>query len=135
MQRELIKNINSINSSINELCSSINRNKEEITLIAVSKKKNFKLIEIALENGIYNFGENYAQELEEKSSLINSTDIVWHFIGPVQSNKVKMISKNADWIHTLDREKIIKKFNDECKKINKVINGCIQVNISCGLFT
>tara|TARA_B100000676_G_scaffold277552_1_gene299312 strand:- start:483 stop:689 length:207 start_codon:yes stop_codon:yes gene_type:complete len=51
MQRELIKNINSINSSINELCSSINRNKEEITLIAVSKKKNFKLIEIALENG------------------------------------------------------------------------------------
>ena len=93
MQRELIKNINSINSSINELCSSINRNKEEITLIAVSKKKNFKLIEIALENGIYNFGENYAQELEEKSSLINSTDIVWHFIGPVQSNKVKMISK------------------------------------------
>ena len=130
MQRELIKNINAINSSINELCSSINRNKEEITLIAVSKKKNFKLIEIALENGIYNFGENYAQELEEKSSLINSTDIVWHFIGPVQSNKVKMISKNADWIHTLDREKIIKKFNDECKKINKVINGCIQVNIS-----
>ena len=91
MQRELIKNINSINSSINELCSSINRNKEEITLIAVSKKKNFKLIEIALENGIYNFGENYAQELEEKSSLINSTDIVWHFIGPVQSNKLSLI--------------------------------------------
>ena len=100
MQRELIKNINIINSRINELCSSIDRNKDEITLIAVSKKKSFELIKIALENGISNFGENYAQELQEKSSLIDSDDIVWHFIGPVQSNKVKVIANNADWIHT-----------------------------------
>ena len=130
MQRELIKNINTINDSISELCSSINRNKNEITLIAVSKKKSFELIEIALQNGINNFGENYAKELQEKSSLIDSNNIVWHFIGPVQSNKVRVIANNADWIHTLDREKIITKFNDECKKIKKVINGCIQINIS-----
>ena len=130
MQRELIKNINAINNNIDELCSSINRSRDEITLIAVSKKKSFKLIKIALENGINNFGENYAQELQEKSSFINSNNIVWHFIGPIQSNKVKVIANNADWIHTLDREKIIRKFNDECKKIKKVINGCIQINIS-----
>ena len=130
MQRELIKNINAVNRSINELCSSISRNRDEITLIAVSKKKSFELIKIALENGINNFGENYAQELQEKSSFISSNNIVWHFIGPIQSNKVKVIAKNADWIHTLDREKIIRKFNDECKKIKKVINGCIQINIS-----
>lgn len=130
MQRELIKNINAINNSIDELCSSINRSRDEITLIAVSKKKSFELVKIALENGINNFGENYAQELQEKSSLIDSDNIVWHFIGPIQSNKVKVIANNADWIHTLEREKIIRKFNDECKKINKVINGCIQINIS-----
>ena len=130
MQRELIKNINAINNSIDELCSSINRSRDEITLIAVSKKKSFELVKIALENGINNFGENYAQELQEKSSLIDSDNIVWHFIGPIQSNKVKVIANNADWIHTLEREKIIRKFNDECKKINKLINGCIQINIS-----
>lgn len=130
MQRELIKNINAINNSIDELCSSINRSRDEITLIAVSKKKGFELVKLALENGINNFGENYAQELQEKSSLIDSDNIVWHFIGPIQSNKVKVIANNADWIHTLEREKIIRKFNDECKKINKVINGCIQINIS-----
>ena len=122
MQRELIKNINAINNNIDELCSSINRSRDEITLIAVSKKKGFELVKLALENGINNFGENYAQELQEKSSLIDSDNIVWHFIGPIQSNKVKVIANNADWIHTLEREKIIRKFNDECKKINKVIN-------------
>ena len=112
MQRELIKNINVINNSIDELCSSINRSRDEITLIAVSKKKGFELVKLALENGINNFGENYAQELQEKSSLIDSDNIVWHFIGPIQSNKVKVIANNADWIHTLEREKIIRKFND-----------------------
>ena len=112
MQRELIKNINAINNSIDELCSSINRSRDEITLIAVSKKKGFELVKLALENGINNFGENYAQELQEKSSLIDSDNIVWHFIGPIQSNKVKVIANNADWIHTLEREKIIRKFND-----------------------
>ena len=115
MQRELIKNINAINKSIDGLCSSINRSRDEITLIAVSKKKGFELVKLALENGINNFGENYAQELQEKSSLIDSDNIVWHFIGPIQSNKVKVIANNADWIHTLEREKIIRKFNDECK--------------------
>lgn len=130
MQRELIKNINAINNSIDELCSSINRSRDEITLIAVSKKKGFELVKLALENGINNFGENYAQELQEKSSLIDSDNIVWHFIGPIQSNKLKVIANCADWVHTLDREKIIKKLDSECNKLNKKVNACIQINIS-----
>ena len=130
MQREIINNINIINGKIEELCASVKRDKNEITLIAVSKKKSHELIEIALNNGIENFGENYAQELKEKSFLINSEKIIWHFIGPIQSNKVKIIANHADWIHSLEREKIIKKLDTECKKINKTINACLQVNIS-----
>ena len=84
---------------------------------------------MAKDIGIKNFGENYAQELEDKAKSINRK-ITWHFIGPLQSNKSKIIAKYADWIHTIDRKKIADKINDECKKINKVINACIQVNIS-----
>ena len=62
--------------------------------------------------------------------MINSSEIIWHFIGPIQSNKVKVIARCADWVHTLDRKKVIVKLNNECKKENKVINACIQVNIS-----
>ena len=130
MQRELIENIININAKIEDVCSSINKDKDEITLVAVSKKKSSELIEIALDNMINNFGENYAQELHEKAIAIKSSSIVWHFIGPMQSNKVKIIARHAHWIHTIDREKIIKRLNSECKKLNKIINACIQINIS-----
>ena len=111
MQREIINNINIINDKIKESCLLVKRNLNEITLIAVSKKKSHELIKIALDNGIENFGENYAQELREKSSLINSKKIIWHFIGPIQSNKLKIIANHADWVHSLEREKIIKKLD------------------------
>ena len=130
MQRELIENIKKINNEISDVCSSIQKSKDDITLIAVSKRKSYQLVELALENGIINFGENYAQELQEKTSMIVSKNIVWHFIGQVQSNKVKIIAKNADWIHTTYREKIIRKLNLECEQLNKNLNACIQVNIS-----
>ena len=93
------------------------------------RKKTFEHIRTAQNLGINNFGENYAQELEEKANNIDG-NVCWHFIGPLQSNKAKIIAKYADWIHTIDRKKIADKINEECKKINKIINACIQVNIS-----
>ena len=130
MQTEIINNINELRKKIDMACMLGNIDPNDLTLIAVSKKKSHELINIALENGVYDFGENYVQELIEKSKLIKSNKIIWHYIGPIQSNKVKGIAACADWVHTLHREKIITKLNTECKKINKVIDGCIQINIS-----
>ena len=130
MQTEIKQNIKNIQNKINLACASINKDPNEITLIAVSKKKDILMIENALKNGVNNFGENYAQELQEKALNIKADNIIWHYIGPIQSNKVKIIAKNADWVHTLDREKIIRKLDSECKQIKKTINACIQINIS-----
>ena len=130
MQKEIINNIKEIRKKIDTACMFENIDPNNLTLIAVSKKKNHELINIALENGVYDFGENYVQELIEKSKLIKSNKIIWHYIGPIQSNKIKGIAACANWVHTLHREKVITKLNTECKKINKVINACIQVNIS-----
>ena len=129
MQQELKTNINSLNLKITHASKAISMNLNDIFLIAVSKKKSIEHIREAHSLGINNFGENYAQELEDKAKNING-NISWHFIGPVQSNKSKIIAKYADWIHTIDREKIADKINNECQKINKTINACIQVNIS-----
>ena len=130
MRTNIAKNIDDIKDQINSACKNADRDPDKITLIAVSKKKSYEMIQIAHKKGINNFGENYAQELQEKASKISSTNVIWHFIGPIQSNKVKIIAKNADWVHTLDREKIIRKLNSECEQIQKIMNACIQINIS-----
>ena len=130
MQKELRSQIDSIQLRIDEASKKILKESNEISLIAVSKKKSIEHIKYAYEVGIRNFGENYAQELEEKVKQLSYKEIVWHFIGPLQSNKAKSIATNADWIHSLDREKIVNKINSECGNVNKKINGCIQINIS-----
>ena len=129
MRKELETNINSLELKITKASKTVSKNLGDIFLIAVSKKKNIEHIRTAQNLGINNFGENYAQELEEKANNIDG-NVCWHFIGPLQSNKAKIIAKYADWIHTIDRKKIADKVNEECKKINKIINACIQVNIS-----
>ena len=130
MQKELRSRIDSIQLRIDEASKKILKESNEISLIAVSKRKSIEHIQHAYEIGIRNFGENYAQELEEKVKQLSYKEIVWHFIGPLQSNKAKSIATNADWIHSLDREKIVNKINSECENENKKINGCIQINIS-----
>ena len=129
MRKELETNINYLELKIAKASKTVSKNLGNIFLIAVSKKKSIEHIRTAKDLGIDNFGENYAQELENKAKNIDR-NVNWHFIGPLQSNKAKIIAKYADWIHTIDRKKIADKINEECKKINKIINACIQVNIS-----
>ena len=129
MQKELRTQINNLELSIKSASADASR-KSDITTIAVSKKKTIEHIKCAYDLGIRNFGENYAQELEEKARQLKLDKIIWHFLGPLQSNKTKIISNYAHWVHSLDREKIVNKINNECKNLNKKINGCIQVNIS-----
>ena len=130
MQREIEKNINLLKYRIDQASQSSEMSMNEIGIIAVSKKKSLEHIKIAFNLGLRDFGENYAQELQKKSEELQKFKIIWHFIGPIQSNKIKTIARHANWIHSLDRNSIVNKLNRECKSLDKVINGCIQVNIS-----
>ena len=130
MQKEIEKNIELLKSRVSEACSSVELESNNISVIAVSKRKSTDHIKAAFNAGITNFGENYAQELQQKCEELNMNDIVWHFIGPIQSNKVKLISRHANWVHSIDRLSIAEKINKECALSNKTINACIQVNIS-----
>ena len=129
MQREIEKNINLLKSRIEQASQNSEKNINKIGIIAVSKRKSLEHIKIAFDLGLKDFGENYAQELQKKSEELQNLKIIWHFIGPIQSNKIKTIA-HANWIHSLDRNSIVDKLDRECKLLDKVINGCIQVNIS-----
>jgi len=129
MHDSINNRIKNFNHDFAMACKDSKRNEKDISIIAVSKKHDVSLIKDAYQNGFNNFGENFAQELEKKASALKDYEITWHFIGPIQSNKIKLVATHAHWIHSLDREKIILKLNNQCKTLNKNINVCIQVNI------
>jgi len=117
--------------NIAKACQLAARNEDEVQLMAVSKTKPIEDIIAAYQAGQRVFGENYAQELNQKSeALTHLSDIQWHYIGPIQSNKTKLICQSCNWIDSVDRFKIAQRLNQHAEELNKTINILIQVNIS-----
>ena len=107
------------------------RNKDSVKLMAVSKTKPEQAILDAYDAGQRVFGENYAQELFDKANHLNHlAGIEWHYIGPIQSNKTKIICEASHWVDSLDREKIANRLNQHANDLNKTLNILIQVNVS-----
>jgi len=104
-------------------------NNREICLVVVSKKQSIEKIITLNDLGQIDFGENYVDEAEEKINGINTDRITWHFIGRIQSNKIKKICSLFGWVHTISSKKHLIKMNEICKSMNKIMNICIQINI------
>ncbi|MDR5866311.1 YggS family pyridoxal phosphate-dependent enzyme [Halomonas koreensis] len=103
----------------------------DAALLAVSKTKPAALIREAYRLGQRDFGENYLQEaLDKQAELADLDDIVWHFIGPLQSNKTREAAGRFAWIHSLDREKIARRLNAQRPDALPPLNVCLQVNVS-----
>jgi pyridoxal phosphate enzyme (YggS family) len=104
-------------------------NNADIRLVAVSKTKPVKDIQALYDKGQRDFGENYVQELVEKQPQLPA-DIRWHFIGHLQSNKVKYIASFVQLIHGVDSLKLLKEINKQAAKHNRVIDVLLQVHIA-----
>ena len=100
-----------------------------VRLIAVSKKQDVAAIQQVYAAGCRDFAENYLQEGLAKIKQMQDLSIRWHFIGRIQSNKIKDIAEYFDVVHTLDRLEVATKLNAACHKINKVMPVFIQVNL------
>jgi pyridoxal phosphate enzyme (YggS family) len=121
----LIKdNLEKIKSRIDSVDHS-----QQVTLIAVSKTRSVLEIQSAVDAGQYNFGENYLQEALDKIEALKNNTLVWHFIGPIQSNKTAKIAENFDWVHSVDRIKVAKRLNEQRSPDFSKLNVLIQVNI------
>jgi PLP dependent protein len=101
-----------------------------VLLLAVSKSKSFKEIAAAYQAGQRHFGESYCQEALKKQQELGAFDITWHFIGPVQSNKTKVLAMNFAWVHSVDSFKTAKRLNEQRPSSHPPLNICLQVNIS-----
>lgn len=101
-----------------------------VVLVAVSKTYPAQAIRAAALCGQRDFGENYVQEACEKQAMLTDLQLVWHFIGPIQSNKTREIATHFDWVHGVEREKIARRLSAQRPASRPALNVCLQVNIS-----
>lgn len=99
-------------------------------LLAVSKTRPAEDIRAAHALGINDFGENYLQEALPKIEALQALGLTWHFIGPIQSNKTRPIAEHFDWVHSVDRDKIARRLNEQRPADAPPLQVCLQVNVS-----
>lgn len=124
-------NLQTIGERLHTAEQRFNRPLNSVQLVAVSKFHSVESIQQAYQAGQRAFGENYVQEMVEKAQVLaNYPDLEWHFIGPLQSNKTKLVAETAHWVHTIDRLKIAERLNAQKPVSHPVINVCLQINLS-----
>jgi len=126
----IAERLNSARQDVSLATANANRPPNSVKLLAVSKTKPVSDIMAAYEEGQRTFGENYIQEGVDKIQQLSAlSDIEWHMIGPIQSNKTKVVAEHFDWVQSVDREKIARRLNDQRPAEMAPLNVCIQVNI------
>ncbi|MGI5308869.1 YggS family pyridoxal phosphate-dependent enzyme [Rheinheimera sp. WS51] len=117
--------------NIKQNCQQLHIINDSVQLIAVSKTKPVADILTAYQAGQRKFAENYPQELADKQQLLaEKADIEWHFIGPLQSNKTRLVAQSAAWVHSIDRLKIAKRLAEQRPESLGKLKVLIQINIS-----
>ena len=128
-RRWLKENLKIVEENIRQACPRAGRDLSEVTLISVSKTKPVEMIEEAYEYGKREFGENKAQELKEKYEVLPK-DIRWHFIGHLQTNKIKYIIDRACLIHSVDSLHLAEAIEKECVKRDTEADILVEVNVA-----
>lgn len=118
--------MNSIQENINKIKQNI---PNYVTIIAVSKFQPIEKIQSAYDAGHRDFGENYVQEMVDKYQVLPK-DIHWHFIGHLQTNKVKYIVPFVHLIHSVDSLKLLKEINKQAEKNQRVVSCLLQIHIA-----
>lgn len=120
----------SVLRDVRSVCEKFRRDYTQVTIVAVSKTQTTEAIKEALASGVTNIGENYIQEANRKFELLKNNNLKWHFIGVLQKNKTKYAVKIFDLIHSLHSEDVAESLNKQARKINKIQDCLVQVNVS-----
>lgn len=114
---------------IAEAARAAGRAPEEVTLLAVSKRHPASAIASLADAGQRAFGENYVSEAVDKIERLGERHLEWHFIGPIQSNKTRLIAQHFSWVHSVDRAKILRRLAEARSSDHPPLNCCLQVNL------
>ena len=127
----IAENLRQVRHRIDRACTECNRSPQHVTLLAVSKTCPAEAVRAAVAAGQRAFGENYVQEALVKIEALADvrTQLEWHLIGPLQSNKTRVVAEAFDWVHTVDRLKIAERLSAQRPDNLPPLNICLQVNV------
>ena len=125
-------NLQSVRQRIARACALAQRNVDEVRLLAVSKTFGAPSVREAYEAGQTAFGENYIQEAVDKITELAALPLEWHCIGPIQSNKTRLVAEHFDWAHSVDRLKVAQRLSQQRPSHRAPLQVCLQVNIDGG---
>jgi len=125
-------NLQEVKWRIARACQQAGRDAQSVTLLAVSKTFGDDAVRLALAAGQHAFGENYVQEALAKIAALADlrSQLEWHLIGPLQSNKTRVVAEAFDWVHSVDRLKIAQRLAEQRPAHLPPLQVCLQVNIS-----
>lgn len=129
METMLCENLKKVEDNVDAACRKAGRSRDEVTLIAVSKTKPIEMLSTIYNQGIRDFGENKVQEMCDKMEQLPS-DIRWHMIGHLQTNKVKYIVGHTTLIHSVDSLHLAKEIEKQAEKKDVTVDILVEVNIA-----
>lgn len=129
METMLCENLKKVEDNVDAACRKAGRSRDEVTLIAVSKTKPVEMLSTIYNQGIRDFGENKVQEMCDKMEQLPS-DIRWHMIGHLQTNKVKYIVGHTTLIHSVDSLHLAKEIEKQAEKKDVTVDILVEVNIA-----
>jgi pyridoxal phosphate enzyme (YggS family) len=132
MNSSIADNITRIRVQIQVACQAAGRAPDSVQLLAVSKTWGTDAVRQAHTAGQTAFGENYIQEAVDKITALRDLPLQWHCIGPIQSNKTRLVAEHFDWVHSVDRLKIAQRLSEQRPPELPPLQVCIQVNVDGG---
>ncbi len=128
--RSIADNLQAVKARIAGAARAVGRDPGAVALLAVSKTHASALIEAAFRAGQRAFGENYVQEALDKMTALVHLPIDWHLVGPLQSNKTRVVAERFQWVHSIDREKIARRLSEQRPPALPPLDVLLQVNVS-----
>ena len=132
MSTSVSANLAQVRKRIELACLAAGRSQDAVKLLAVSKTMPAQAVRDAHAAGQFAFGENYIQEGVDKIAALADLPLEWHCIGPVQSNKTKLVAENFAWVHSIDRLKIAERLSAQRPPNLPPLQVCLQVNVDGG---
>ncbi len=132
MNASIADHLAQVHAQIQAACQAAGRPEASVRLLAVSKTWGADAVRQAHAAGQTAFGENYIQEAVDKITALRDLHLEWHCIGPIQSNKTRLVAEHFDWVHSIDRLKIAQRLSEQRPASLPPLQVCIQVNVDGG---